>query len=245
MNTDSMVHGIVIQLPLPRKFDDHFYEIINTIDEKKDVDCLNIKNYSNMLFFNEKRDKNIFLTDEFRLNSRKLKQKNKKQLVAIKSKDNVIFPCCTLAINALCHQYDIEIKNKNVLIIGNSYLVGYTSFFFFQKKYAKVTIADKYTDNIKELALKADIIVSATGQKDLITGDMVKEGAIIFDVGVAMNEENKIVGGDVHFDSCIDKASLITPVPGGIGPLTISYMLYNVWNSFKISHQVVIESESE
>lgn len=240
-----MVHGIVIQLPLPEKFNDHFYEIINTIDDKKDVDCLNIKNYSNMLFFDEKRDKNIFLPEELKMRPKKLKQKQKRSLVTLKRKDNVIFPCCTLAINALCYKYDIEIKNKNVLIIGNSYLVGYTSFFFFQKKHGKVTICDKHTDDIKELTLNADIIVSATGQKDLITGDMIKEGCVIFDVGVSIDENNKIKGGDIHFDSCIDKVSLITPVPGGIGPLTVSYMLYNVWNSFKTSHKVIIDSESD
>ena len=149
-----------------------------------------------------------------------------------------LFPCIALSINALLHHYKVSCHGKNVVILGNSYLVGYPSFMLFQIKNATVTVCTEHTFDIKHFTRNADIIVSATGVSRLITGDMIKKDSVIIDVGVNVNNNGKILGGDVDFDSCIDKVKLITPVPGGLGPLTVVYMINNLWNAYRVSSSV-------
>lgn len=109
----------------------------------------------------------------------------------------------------------------------------------FQRKNATVTVCTEHTHDVAEFTANADIIVSATGKRNIITGDMVKSGCVIIDVGIAIDSENKIIGGDVDFDSCIEKVKLITPVPGGLGPLTVAYMLSNLWKAYKTSRSLI------
>lgn len=138
-----------------------------------------------------------------------------------------ILAATPLGIIHLLEKYEIPIASKNVLIIGRSQIVGRPLAIMFLNRDATVTIAHSKTKNLKELALQADILVSAVGQPHFITADMVKEGAVCIDVGI--NRENGHVIGDMDFDTIKEKASFITPVPGGVGPMTVATLLENVY----------------
>lgn len=132
-----------------------------------------------------------------------------------------------LGILHLLEKYEIPIASKNVLVIGRSQIVGRPLAIMFLNRDATVTIAHSKTKNLKELTLQADILVSAVGRPHFITADMVKEGAVCIDVGI--NRENGHVIGDTDFDTIKEKASFITPVPGGVGPMTVATLLENVY----------------
>ena len=138
-----------------------------------------------------------------------------------------ILAATPLGIIHLLEKYEIPIASKNVLIIGRSQIVGRPLAIMFLNRDATVTIAHSKTKNLKELALQADILVSAVGHPHFITADMVKEGAVCIDVGI--NRENGHVIGDMDFDTIKEKASFITPVPGGVGPMTVATLLENVY----------------
>ena len=106
----------------------------------------------------------------------------------------------------------------------------------FQRKNATVTVCTEHTKDIAQFTRHADIIVSATGTRNLVTGDMIKADSVIIDVGVNVDKKKKVIGGDVDFKSCIEKVKLITPVPGGLGPLTVAYMIHNLWNAYKLAN---------
>ena len=132
-----------------------------------------------------------------------------------------------LGILNLLKEYKIPIASKKVLIIGRSQIVGRPLAIMFLNRDATVTIAHSKTQNLKELTLQADILVSAVGHPRFITADMVKEGTVCIDVGI--NRENGHVIGDMDFEKIKEKASYITPVPGGVGPMTIVTLLENVY----------------
>ena len=135
--------------------------------------------------------------------------------------------CCTpKGIIKLLKAYNIKIEGKKALVIGRSNIVGKPVASLLLNENATVTIAHSKTKNLKEHTKKADIIVSATGHPKLITADMVKKGAVVIDVGI--NRVNEKLYGDVDFDAVKNKCSYITPVPGGVGPMTITMLLYNV-----------------
>ena len=140
--------------------------------------------------------------------------------------------CCTpKGIIKLLEYYNIEIEGKNALVIGRSNIVGKPTSTLLTNKNATVTLAHSKTKNLKELTKKAEIIVSATGHPHLITADMVNKGAIIVDVGISKHENGKLMG-DVDFDNVKNKASYITPVPGGVGPMTIACLMENTYELF-------------
>ena len=132
-----------------------------------------------------------------------------------------------LGILHLLEKYKIPIASKKVLIIGRSQIVGRPLAIMFLNRDATVTIAHSKTKNLKELTLQADILISAVGHPRFITEDMVKEGTVCIDVGI--NRENGHVIGDMDFEKIKEKASYITPVPGGVGPMTIVTLLENVY----------------
>ena len=132
-----------------------------------------------------------------------------------------------LGILSLLKEYKIPIASKKVLIIGRSQIVGRPLAIMFLNRDATVTIAHSKTKNLKELTLQADILISAVGHPRFITEDMVKEGTVCIDVGI--NRENGHVIGDMDFEKIKEKASYITPVPGGVGPMTIVTLLENVY----------------
>jgi len=137
-----------------------------------------------------------------------------------------ILPPVLASIKFLLEKHQIGIEGKNILIIGRGRLVGKPAGLWFINQRATVTIANSKTKDLKELISKADIIVSSAGKPGLITGDLIKEGAVIFDAAVV--SENGKFTGDCDFDSVKDKAGLITPVPGGIGPLCVAFLFKNL-----------------
>ncbi len=140
-------------------------------------------------------------------------------------------PATPKGIITLLEFYNIELKGKHVVIINRSNLVGKPLIFMFLKRNATVTICHTSTSNLENHIKKADILVVAIGQPDFITKDKIKEGAVIIDVGTS--RVNGKTRGDVKFDDVFDKCSWITPNPGGIGPMTVSFLLQNTYNAYK------------
>ena len=146
-------------------------------------------------------------------------------------------PCTPLGIKTLLDNYDISIAKKHVVIVGRSNIVGkpLAAMLIQRKTNATITIAHSYTQNLKNITIEADILVASVGRPNFITADMVKDKSIIIDVGinkvVGTNHISKIVG-DVDFENVSKKASFITPVPGGVGPMTIASLMQNTYKSF-------------
>ncbi|MGB3340716.1 MAG: bifunctional methylenetetrahydrofolate dehydrogenase/methenyltetrahydrofolate cyclohydrolase FolD [bacterium] len=205
LNHDPKIHGILVQLPLP----DHINEekVIYSIDPKKDVDGFHPVSTGKMMI-----GVPCFL------------------------------PCTPHGIQQLLVRNDIEIEGKHVVIIGRSNIVGKPlAMILVQKKpgaNATVTICHTRTKNMSAITKTADILVAAVGRPHTVTADMVKEGVVIIDVGVnRVEDKTKKKGyrliGDVDFDEVSKKASAITPVPGGVGPMTITMLLQNTIQSAK------------
>jgi len=140
--------------------------------------------------------------------------------------------CTPYGIIKMLEEYNIEIEGANAVVIGRSNIVGKPIAQCLLNKNATVTICHSKTKNLKEITNKADILIVAIGKAEFITSDMVKEGATVIDVGINRLEDGKIVG-DVDFENVKDKASYITPVPGGVGPMTIAMLMNNVVKAAK------------
>lgn len=138
-------------------------------------------------------------------------------------------PCTPKGIVDLLDEYNIELEGAKVVIIGRSILVGKPLSIYLTNKNATVSLLHSKTKNIKDYTSNADIIIVAVGQKHFLTADMIKEGAVIIDVGIS--RENKKLYGDVDFEKVSPKASYITPVPGGVGPMTVYELMENVYNA--------------
>ncbi|HRY82467.1 MAG TPA: bifunctional methylenetetrahydrofolate dehydrogenase/methenyltetrahydrofolate cyclohydrolase FolD [Candidatus Moranbacteria bacterium] len=148
--------------------------------------------------------------------------------------DNLRFlPCTPAGIMEILKKYEIEIVGKNVVIVGRSNIVGKPLALMMINESATVTSCNSKTKNLKDECLKADILISAVGKTGLITADMVKQGAVVIDVGMNRNEEGKLLG-DVDFAKVSKISSAITPVPGGVGPMTIAMLLKNTIKAVKI-----------
>ena len=182
------VDGIIVQLPLPKKFDSA--KILAHIPTEKDVDGLCAENLGK-LFAGEK----------------------------------TLISCTPHGIIKLLKRYDIPFVGKNAVVIGRSNMVGKPVAGLLLKENCTVTICHSKTADIKEVTKQADILVVAIGKSRFVTGDMVKEGAVVVDVG--MNRDEGKLYGDVDFDSVSQKASYITPVPGGVGPMTVTMLMFN------------------
>lgn len=148
------------------------------------------------------------------------------------------YPCTPKGIIRLLDEYNIEIEGKNALVIGRSIIVGKPVSLLLQSRNATVTTAHSKTKNLKELAAKADIIVSAVGKPRFITADYVKENAIIVDVGINRTENG--LCGDVDFVNVKEKTSFITPVPKGVGPMTIAMLMENTLELYKIQQKLFV-----
>lgn len=142
--------------------------------------------------------------------------------------------CTPFGIIKLLEEYNIETEGKNVVIIGRSNIVGKPLIQCMLNKNATVTVCHSKTKNIEEVTKNADIIIAALGKARFVKADMVKKGAVVIDVGINRNELGKLEG-DVDFDEVIKKASYITPVPGGVGPMTIAMLMNNVVKAAKNS----------
>ena len=197
LNDDPAVDGILVQLPLPDHIDDQ--KVINAVDPEKDVDCFHPLNVGRLML----------------------------GLSGFK-------PATPAGIVELLLRSGIEISGKNTVIIGRSNIVGKPLAILLLQKGtdATVTVCHSRTRNLPEITRQADIIVTAIGRAGFLTADMVKEGVVVIDVGInrvedASHERGYRLVGDVDFDGVSQKASLITPVPGGVGPMTIALMLQN------------------
>ncbi len=196
LNKDKSVHGILLQIPLPRDLQPYTSEFIEQIDPIKDVDGLHPINRGKLFDYNED-----------------------------------FVPCTPKGIVTLLEHYNVEIQGKNVVIINRSNLVGKPLIFMLLKRNATVTVCHSYTKNLVGYTKKADILIVAVGKSKFITKEMVKEGVVIVDVGIS--RENGKLSGDVDFEGVFDKCSWITPNPGGVGPMTVSFLLQNTFNAYK------------
>jgi methylenetetrahydrofolate dehydrogenase (NADP+)/methenyltetrahydrofolate cyclohydrolase len=199
LNADDRIDGYIVQLPLPAHIDETV--VLLAIDPRKDVDGFHPENVGRMAL-------NL----------------------------PTFLPATPYGILQLLEHYNIETSGKHCVVIGRSNIVGLPMSILMQRNTypgnCTVTIAHSKTRNLKELTLQADIIVAALGRPEFVTADMIKEGAVIIDVGITrIADETKKSGfrlaGDVHFDSVAAKCSAITPVPGGVGPMTIASLLKN------------------
>ena len=194
LNNDSYVNGILIQLPIPKKFNQ--YKLLNLINKDKDVDGLTDINMG-MLFKNY----------------------------------NNLVPCTPNGIIKLLDEYKIDLKGKYAVVVGKSNLVGKPLAMLLLQKGSTVTICHSKTKDLGYFTKQADILISAVGKKNLITKDMVKDDAIVIDVGI--NRVDGKLYGDVDFEDIKDIASYITPVPGGVGPMTVAMLLSNVLKNYE------------
>ena len=202
-NNDKTVNGILVQLPLPGNFDKD--EIINSIEPLKDVDSLHPHNVG-LLSLGQPR----------------------------------FIPATPFGISELLNRNNIEVEGSNMVIIGRSNIVGIPLANLFVQKNknfnATVTVCHSRSKNISEYTLNADIIIAAIGQANYLHSDMVKSGSVIIDVGInRISDDTKKSGfrlvGDVDFESMMGKVDAITPVPGGVGPMTIAMLLKNTFNA--------------
>ncbi|MCK4370448.1 MAG: bifunctional 5,10-methylenetetrahydrofolate dehydrogenase/5,10-methenyltetrahydrofolate cyclohydrolase [Candidatus Lokiarchaeota archaeon] len=196
LNNDSTIHGILLQLPLPKNLREYTPEFLEEIVPLKDADGLNPYNRGKLFDYNE-------------------------ELAA----------CTPKGIIKLLEHYDIELKGKDVVIINRSNLVGKPLIFMLLKRNATVTICHTSTRDIDEYIRKADILIVAVRQPKFITNEKIKENVIIIDVST-----NRVEGklcGDVDLEDVLEKCQKITPVPGGIGPMTVAMLCENTFTAYK------------
>jgi methylenetetrahydrofolate dehydrogenase (NADP+)/methenyltetrahydrofolate cyclohydrolase len=208
LNTDPDVDGILVQLPLPKHIAEE--KVINAIDADKDVDGFHPISVGKMV-----QGLPTFV------------------------------PATPHGIMLLLKHYHVDTKGKHAVVIGRSNIVGRPMSILLSGNSnpgnCTVTICHSHTHNLKEFCLQADIIVAALGKPEFVTADMVKEGAVVVDVGITrVADPEKKSGfrlkGDVHYESVAPKCSWITPVPGGVGPMTIAALMKNTYHSCKMKN---------
>ena len=197
-NRDERVHGILVQMPLPKHMNE--YEVIEAIDPSKDVDALhpfNIGLYSEAKSWTEIMDKRLLL------------------------------PCTPYGMMILLEKYGIEVSGKKAVVVGRSNLGGKPTAALLLSKNATVTIAHSKTQDLAAVCREADILVAVIGKANFIKKDFIKPGAAVLDVGINRTETGLV--GDVDFQAAKDVAGWITPVPGGVGAMTISMLMMNTY----------------
>ena len=195
LNESPNIHGILVQLPLPKHLDAE--EVIMAINPEKDVDAFHPINVGKIMIGNFD-----------------------------------FLPCTPAGVMELLKRSGVEIAGKECVVIGRSNIVGKPQAMLLLHENATVTICHSRTKDLAEVCRRADIIVSAVGRAKFVTPDMVKEGAVVIDVGMNRDENGKLCG-DVDYDSVSQKTSYITPVPGGVGPMTITMLLKNTVTAAK------------
>lgn len=151
--------------------------------------------------------------------------------------DGIFKPCTPAGVMELLSAYDIDVSGKNCVIIGRSNIVGKPMAALLLEKNATVTVCHSRTQNLDEICKTADVIVAAVGRAKFVTADMVKDGAVVVDVGINRNADGKLCG-DVDFENVKEKASYITPVPGGCGPMTIAMLMENTVSAVKLQNNI-------
>ena len=203
LNKNRDVDGILVQLPLPKSFNEQ--EVLDSISSAKDADGFHPINVG-------------------------------KLSISQKNDENLLIPCTPYGCLLMLKELNIDLVGKNAVVIGRSNIVGKPMAQLLLKESCTVTIVHSKTLNIKNICRNADILVAAIGKPEFVNKDWVKEGAIVIDVGinrVQLNEDNYKLVGDVLYDEVEKRASAISPVPGGVGPMTIACLLRNTTISCK------------
>ncbi|MBQ9737566.1 MAG: bifunctional methylenetetrahydrofolate dehydrogenase/methenyltetrahydrofolate cyclohydrolase FolD [Clostridia bacterium] len=195
LNSDPSIHGILVQLPLPKHLDEK--AVINTISPEKDVDAFHPVNVGKIMIG-----------------------------------DYDFVPCTPAGIMELIAESGVEIAGKTCVVVGRSNIVGKPMSMLLLHKNGTVTTCHSRTKNLAEVTKTADILVAAVGKANFITKDMVKPGAVVIDVGMNRLEDGRLVG-DVDFENVEKIAGAITPVPGGVGPMTIAMLMQNTFTAAK------------
>jgi methylenetetrahydrofolate dehydrogenase (NADP+) / methenyltetrahydrofolate cyclohydrolase len=195
LNADAAVDGILLQLPIPKKFIEEDY--LQAIIPDKDVDGFHYQHQGRMLQNYE-----------------------------------TIAPCTPLGVIELLQAYQIPLQGQNVTILGTSNIVGKPLGVMLINLGATVTFCNQYTKEIKKHTEQADILISATGQQFIITRDMVKSGAVVVDIGIMRDRQTQKLVGDVDYENVAPITSYITPVPGGVGPMTVASLLENTYKLY-------------
>ena len=189
LNLDDSIHGILVQLPLPKHIDTNV--VLAAIDPRKDVDGFHAVNVGKLV-----------------------------------SGLEGFVPCTPLGVMEILKEYGLDVAGLNAVVIGRSNIVGKPMANLLLNASATVTVTHSKTKNLKEICKNADLIVAAIGKPFFLKADMVKDGAVVIDVGINRLDDGRLVG-DVDFDEVAPKCSYITPVPGGVGPMTIAMLLNN------------------
>ena len=199
LNANEKIHGILVQLPLPRQIAKYESEIIERISPDKDVDGFHPVNVGKMVTGEES-----------------------------------LLPCTPAGCIKMLELADIDMDGKRAVVIGRSNIVGKPMLHLFLRKNATVTICHSHTQNLAEITKESDILVAAIGKPNFVTADMVKPGATVIDVGINRIAPKKLVG-DVDFENVKEVAGAITPVPGGVGLLTVAMLMQNVVKAAELS----------
>lgn len=216
INHDERINGLLVLFPLPKKINPR--RIVNAILPEKDVDGLGSLSIGRLA-----AEESTFQL--FRENPEDIHD-------SCESYVSAFLPCTPFGVIRLLEYYNIPIKGRHVVVIGKSLAVGKPLALMFLAKEATVTVCHKETSDISHFTREADIICSATGVPNLIKENMVKEGTVVIDIGINVLPDGRITG-DVDFEGVFKKASYITPVPGGVGPVTIAMLLENTVRSAK------------
>ena len=191
LNADPEIHGILVQLPLPKGFDYNENEVLQAIDPAKDADGFHPLNQG-----------------------------------ALMKGTAAPIPCTPKGVMALLRETGIPLSGKHAVVVGRSNIVGKPVSVLLLREHCTVTVCHSRTQDLAAVVASADVIVAAVGVAELVRGEWVKEGAIVLDVGINRNDAGKLIG-DVEFAPAAERASWITPVPGGVGPMTIAMLLQN------------------
>ncbi len=210
LNQNSQVNAIIVQLPLPKHLDPA--PILNHLTPSKDVDCLGAINFGNFCAYGIKDSKNG---------------------LSLPSDQSFLAPITPLAVREILLRKNITLAKKEAVVVGYSNIVGKPLTIFLAQAGATVTICHDQTQNLKEHTQRADILISATGQTNLINAEMIKPKAVIIDVGIKWKKregDREEIVGDVDWRTIQKQgqASLVTPVPGGVGPITVALLLRQV-----------------
>ncbi len=195
LNADDVIHGILVQLPLPPQF--NMRTILLAIDQDKDVDGFHLYNVGGLV-----------------------------------SGNSVFPPCTPYGVMKMLEYEGVDLEGKNVVVVGASNIVGKPMALMLMQRDATVSICHAKTRDLAQFTILADVLVVAAGQPNLILPQMVRTGAVVIDVGINRLPNGQLVG-DIDFEGIRQKASLITPVPGGVGPMTVTMLLVNTVASAK------------
>ncbi|KAJ9185505.1 hypothetical protein P3X46_005135 [Hevea brasiliensis] len=208
-NEDPTIHGILVQLPLPQHLDE--VKILNALSLEKDVDGFHPMNMGNL---------------------------------AMRGREPLFIPCTPKGCIELLFRFGVEIMGKNAVVIGRSNVVGLPTSLLLQRYHATVSVVHALTNNPEEITSEADIVVTAAGVPNLVRSNWLKPGAVVIDVGTCPIEDPSSefgyrLVGDVCHEEAVKVASAITPVPGGVGPMTIAMLLSNTLDSAKRAYEFV------